>query len=153
MLKKTLTDGSPVPEDGSHNEIDPRTGQHKGYVVLSEEERKKGWVRPLRRSYQHVGERPTYPTRELTDAEHARYDQYGYVLYEEYPAGEGPVGRFWKADQLKVGCGTITDMGLALCETYARDPSFYGATFCCGCGVHRPVAEFTWVEDGERVGS
>lgn len=51
--KTTLTDGSPVTPD--HREIDPRTGMQKGYVVLSEEERAKGFVRPVRRSYVHVG--------------------------------------------------------------------------------------------------
>jgi hypothetical protein len=52
MSKTTLTDGSPVTPD--HREIDPRTGMQKAYVVLSEEERAKGFVRPVRRSYQHV---------------------------------------------------------------------------------------------------
>lgn len=47
-----LTDGSPVPEDGSHKELRP-DGQQKGYVVLSEEERAKGFVRPVRISYVH----------------------------------------------------------------------------------------------------
>jgi hypothetical protein len=53
MSKTTLTDGNPVPEDRSHTEIDPVTGQQKAYVVLSEDERKKGFVRPVRRSYKH----------------------------------------------------------------------------------------------------
>ena len=48
---KTLTDGSPVTQD--HREINPRTGMQKAYVVLSEEERAKGFVRPVRRSYIH----------------------------------------------------------------------------------------------------
>jgi hypothetical protein len=48
---RTLTDGSPVTAD--HREIDPSTGQQKGYVVLSAEERAKGFVRPVRRSYVH----------------------------------------------------------------------------------------------------
>ena len=48
---RTLTDGSPVTED--HREINPSTGQQKGYVVLSEEERTKGFVRPYRDSYVH----------------------------------------------------------------------------------------------------
>lgn len=42
----------------------------------------------------------------------------------------------------------ITTMGLALSETYARDPNFYGATYCCTCSMHRPVVEFRWVVDG-----
>lgn len=50
-------------------------------------------------------------------------------------------------------CGTITMMGLALAETYARDPYFYGGTFCCHCRSHFPVAEFTWEPDGSIVGS
>lgn len=76
------------------------------YLVLSEEERAKGFIRPLRRSYVHVK-----------------------------------------------GCGANTYMGLALCETYARDPKFYGATYCVGCKMHRPVAEFVWGEDKTVVGS
>jgi hypothetical protein len=44
-------------------------------------------------------------------------------------------------------------MGLALCETYARDPKFYGATYCVHCQMHRPLAEFVWDEDGSVVGS
>jgi hypothetical protein len=47
-----LVDGSPVPEDGSHRELKP-DGMQKAYVVLSEEERKKGYVKPLRKSYVH----------------------------------------------------------------------------------------------------
>ena len=54
--KTTLTDGSPVTDD--HREINPATGQQKGYVVLSDEERAKGFVRPVRREYVHVGKNP-----------------------------------------------------------------------------------------------
>jgi hypothetical protein len=50
---RTLADGSPIPDDGSHREIDPRSGQQRGYVVLSAEERAKGFVRPVRRTYIH----------------------------------------------------------------------------------------------------
>ena len=49
--QKTLTDGSPVTDD--HRQIDPSTGMQKAYVVLSEGERAKGFVRPVRRSYIH----------------------------------------------------------------------------------------------------
>lgn len=44
MTKTTLTDGSPVTPD--HREIDPKTGMQKGYVVLSDEERAKGFLAP-----------------------------------------------------------------------------------------------------------
>lgn len=47
---RTLTDGSPVTDD--HRELKDN-GQQKGYVVLSEVERAKGFVRPVRRSYTH----------------------------------------------------------------------------------------------------
>ena len=50
-------------------------------------------------------------------------------------------------------CGGVTTMGRALSETYARDPGFYGATFCCNCNAHHPVAEFVWTADGVVVGS
>jgi hypothetical protein len=46
----------------------------------------------------------------------------------------------------------MTSMPLAIAETYARDPKFYGRTFCYECGVHLPVGEFTW-EDGSILGS
>jgi hypothetical protein len=50
-------------------------------------------------------------------------------------------------------CGTVTTMGRALSETYARDPKYYGATFCVTCKKHYPVSEFVWVADGQVVGS
>lgn len=49
--KTTLTDGSPVTPD--HRELKPN-GQQKGYVVLSAEERSKGFIRPVRHSYKHL---------------------------------------------------------------------------------------------------
>lgn len=113
---------------------DPRLGhgvdeapvqQHDVYLVLSDEERAKGFVRPLRRAYIHVGVG-------------------GHEVNPHDPSKHGLTGD---------ACGAMTTMGLALCETYARDPKFYGATFCCGCQMHRPVAEFRWAEDGQVVGS
>jgi hypothetical protein len=50
-------------------------------------------------------------------------------------------------------CGGVTTMGRSLSETYARDPGFYGATFCCTCNRHLPVSEFVWSADGQQVGS
>ena len=100
---RVLTDGSPVTE--GHREIDPSTGMQKGYVVLSAEERAKGFVRPVRRTYTHKT------------------------------------------------CQTNTTMGLALAETYARDPGFYSGTFCVQCRAHFPLDQFVWVGTEERVGS
>jgi hypothetical protein len=50
-------------------------------------------------------------------------------------------------------CGSETTMGHALSETYARNPKFYGATYCVMCQAHFPVHEFCWTVDGQRVGS
>lgn len=80
-------------------------GKQEVYVVLSEEERGKGFIRPLRRSYVHDT------------------------------------------------CGVETKMGLPLCETYARNPKFYGATYCVGCKKHFAVGQFKWSEDSQIVGS
>jgi hypothetical protein len=55
---KTKLSGDAVVE-GDHREIDPATGMHKGYLVLSDEERAKGFVRPVRRNYIHTGTNPT----------------------------------------------------------------------------------------------
>lgn len=143
------------PEVARSSKILPN-GQQETYVVLSDDERAKGFVRPVRRSYRHVGVRPKNPVRPLTDEEKERYAQFGYEAYEEYPdANSGAVGRFWTMQQLNSGCGTETTMGQAIAETYARDPKFYGGTFCCACGAHFPVGEhgeFVW-EDGTRVGT
>lgn len=48
--QRVLMDGSPVTPD--HLELKPN-GQQKGYVVLSEAERARGFVRPVRRTYVH----------------------------------------------------------------------------------------------------
>ena len=140
------------------------TGQHKAYIVLCEEERAKGFVRPYRDSYKHVGPAgPKDPLRDLTEEQQALFGGNGYVKFEAALVSEdgntktyGPSGRFWTQadlDAVGKGCGSVTTMGRALSETYARDPKFYGATFCCACNRHLPVAEFVWTADGETVGS
>lgn len=103
--KTMLTDGTPVTPD--HREL-RADGQQKGYVVLSAEERAKGFVRPVRSAYVH--------------------------------------------DK----CGGVTTMGLALAETYAREPGFYSGTFCASCRKHFPVGadgEFTWDGTADKVGT
>ena len=103
------------PNDPCIQETTP-DGQQACYLVLSDEERAKGFVRPVRTSYVHLP------------------------------------------------CGTVTTMGLAIAETYARDPRFYGGTFCVACRDHFPVGElgeFDWTEpragtplgQGDKVGS
>ena len=41
-------------------------------------------------------------------------------------------------------CGGETTMGQTIAETYARDPRFYGATFCVKCRIHSPLDQFVW---------
>lgn len=139
-------------------------GQQEVYLVLSEEERAKGFVRPLRKSYRHVGiAGPKFPLRDLAHDELERYAKFGYIKFEDYPQGDGnapsTLGRYWTQEQLdkiSKGCGTVTTMGSALAETYARQPHFYCGTFCCTCGKHLPVGqdgEFVWEGTDERVGT
>lgn len=74
-------------------------GMQESYLVLSDEERAKGFIRPVRTAYVHLT------------------------------------------------CGTVTTMGEAIAETYARQPGFYGGTYCVSCGTHFPVGEngeFVW---------
>lgn len=99
-----LTSDPKHPELGHGVDLEPRA-QNTVYLVLSDEERAKGFVRPVRTSYRHTV------------------------------------------------CGTVTSMGRAIAETYARDPKFYGATYCCHCWKHLPVTEFVWVDGGQPVGS
>lgn len=139
------------------------TGQHSIYLVLSEEERAKGFVRPYRDCYVHVGEdMSSYgEKRELTEDEVRDYSKYGYVAFvPNIKFSDGLTGRFLTKDNAHLykngrlgGCGTETKMGSALAETYAREPSFYGATFCIHCNKHLPVDEFVWSGTNERVGS
>lgn len=130
-------------------------GQNRKYLVLSSEEIAKGYVKPYRDTYIHDGPPPPKTQlRDLTQEEHKDYDQYGYVKFEAY-LGDSPVtGKFWtqlELDRLKKGCGVLTTMGYELSATYARDPKFYGATYCCGCGTHYPLYEFRWDKDGEPM--
>ena len=95
----------PTDKRLGHGVDDKPIPQHEVYLVLSEEERAKGFVRPVRNAYRHLA------------------------------------------------CGTITTMGPALAETYARDPKFYGSTYCMCCKMHKAVDEFVWTGTEEKVGS
>lgn len=144
------------PDEARSAPIRP-DGQQEKYLVLSEAERSKGFVRPVRRAYRHVGTRPRFPLRALTPEEAAQHDGSGYVAYEEYlESDSSAIGRFWTQEQLDSGCGSVTTMGDALAETYAREPGFYHGTFCVRCGAHFPVGErgeFVWDGTDERVGT
>jgi hypothetical protein len=160
-MKITTTDGRDPDEVRKEQRADGDK-LHQSYIVLSPEERAKGFVREVRRSYRHVGAPgPKHPLRDLTAEEHERYDRFGYMQYEQYPETEeeNVLGRFWtqaSLDSVGKGCGAVTTMGVSLAETYAREPGFYGSTFCATCGRHYPVGErgeFVWEGSGERVGT
>lgn len=53
MTDRQLVSGAPVPEDSSHT-TPKANGQQQDYVVLTPEERAKGFVKPLRLSYLHA---------------------------------------------------------------------------------------------------
>lgn len=105
QTKVTLTDGSPVTPD--HREINSKTGMQKDYVVLTDEERAKGFIRPVRRSYIHqkCGGLTTM-AREIAET-YAR-DPYFYTgtfcanCRSHFPVGEE--GEFiWDGTNEKVG--------------------------------------------------
>lgn len=165
LAVSATTDGLPARpgfEDAAAPAPTKANGQHEAYWVLSEEDRAKGFVRPVRTSYKHVGiAGPQHPLRDLTDEERELYPSFCYVKFEDYQQSESSVvGRFWTQQQLDnigKGCGVVTTMGRAIAETYACEPRYYGSTFCCGCGKHLPVGEmgeFVWVDaPDERVGA
>jgi len=150
----------------THNVNDPRlqrvkdNGQRAAYLTLPPEVRERGFVRPVRTSYTHVGiAGPTYPLRALTLVEQERFRDFKYAFFEAYPPDHALSGRYWRQsdiDKVGKGCGVTTTMGVSIAETYARDPHFYGSTYCCGCATHLPVGEageFVWEGTDERVGS
>lgn len=157
--KLCTTSGEPV--DVVRANQTQEAGQYKSYIVLCPDERAKGFVRPYRDSYIHGGRRicGKYLHMEGNQKLGGLID-----VCTDKPGHEGECIQFVTlsqpdAAQAQVrglhptGCGTVTTMGQALSETYARDPEFYGATFCAGCNVHLPVSEFQWTADGETVGS
>ena len=101
-------------------------GQQKTYLVLSEEERAKGFVRPVRRSYIHVGiTGPQHPLRDLTEEEKASGLGSEFAKFEMYPEGSSGTGRFWtqaELDSVDKGCRTRTTMAIALAETALTFP-------------------------------
>lgn len=99
-----LTTDPTDPRLGRGTDAEPGP-QNEAYLVLSDAERAKGFVRPVRRSYIHTA------------------------------------------------CGAVTTMSEAIAETYARQPHFYGSTYCVACRMHLPVDEFLWDGTIEKVGS
>lgn len=123
---RELVGGGPVVDD--HREINPATGMQKDYVVLTQAERAKGFVRPVRNAYVHVGKPP--------DGED--YSRFRYPI-------RGDVSPF------PGGCLTRTQMHPDIAETYARAVGFYSGTFCCSCRADFPLDEFVWETTTEPV--
>lgn len=90
-------------------------------------------------------------TQDHTDLDQDSGQQKGYVVLCPEERDKGYV-RPLRTKYIHTTCGALTTMHLSIAETYARDPSFYGGTFCSQCREHFPLPEFTW-EDGSIVGS
>ena len=127
------------------------------YLVLSEEERKKGFVRPLRTSYIHIGNKKRICGKFFSKSEEGIYrcnEDFGHD--DGCHRGRLEASLSYEGDSWfegKEGCGTITTMNRAIAETYARNPKYYGATYCCYCRMHLSVKEFIWEGTNEVVGS
>lgn len=118
-----LTTDPTDPELGHGADLGP-VPQNSAYLVLSEKERRSGFVRPVRRTYVHWTQSDGSPVPSLV------LSTAGFL-----------------------GCGAATTMSQDIAETYARNPKFYGSTYCVGCRMHLPVSEFTWDGSEELVGS
>ena len=157
--------------DRQHPDLNTPKGegmQNKVYLVLSEEEIAEGFVRPIRNSYVHIGKNVNAHWksihRMLDDEEKKEHPDKNYVAVMTILTNDD--GTFkggtyvtqeeldaWKSHELLGGCGTKTLIAREIAETYARNPHFYGATWCMGCGKHLPVNEFIWDDDSEdKVG-
>lgn len=74
-----------------------------------------------------------------------------YLVLSDEEIAQG-FARPLRDQYLHVKCGAVTTMNYSIAATYARQPHFYGATYCCQCGMHRPVGErgeFVWLENGD----
>lgn len=102
--RTTLSDGKQIyPE---HRRLTP-SGQQEGYVVLAEEERAKGFVRPVRRSYVHLKcntETTMGQTLAETYARNPKFYSGTFCCHcrSHFPVGES--GEFvWRGTSEKVG--------------------------------------------------
>lgn len=150
----------PSHPDLQRGQTDGPVPQNKVYLVLSDEERAKGFVRPVRKSYLHVGRKYDGPL-EMIDPRVINDKTY-VAIAPVYSNGkriggaylmEHEVQQFMATGGYVGGCHTITTMATPIAETYARNPSFYGATYCCHCMRHVSVGECHWEGTNEKVGS
>lgn len=77
-----------------------------------------------------------------------------YLVLSDADRAQGFVRPLRYAYRHTVNCGVVTRINSdEIAATYARQPTFYGSTYCVGCRMHLPVAEFVWDDDGQVVGS
>jgi len=154
VTDRTTSDGKP-PEPGMEAAsapaaINPETGQHRAYWVLTPEERAKGFVRPVRHAYLHRGRRVCGRPRDaMPDFACVLEPGHADACYQWTQVKPEQVARLHKLGLLG-GCDARTSMSNAIAETYARDPKFYGSTFCAQCREHRPVQEFVWLDEDQN---
>lgn len=74
-----------------------------------------------------------------------------YLVLSEEELSQGYVEPYRDSYSHNV-CGRDTVMGRQIAATYARDPKFYGATYCVSCAKHRPLTEFYWKGTDQFVG-
>lgn len=96
------TSGDPVEKVRA--EQTEESGQHKGYIVLCEEERKKGFVRPYRDAYKHLSCGTTTTMGRSLSETYARDPNFYSHTFCVYCNRHLPVAEFvWTADGLPVG--------------------------------------------------
>lgn len=108
MTKETVKGLPPETPDGpAPAPIDPATGQHKDHWVLSQEERAKGWIRPLRKTYKHEkcgGETSMPDAIAETYAANPRFYGSTFCAFCKTYEMVGEFGNFvWLDDGTKVG--------------------------------------------------
>lgn len=100
---RELCSGAPVPPDHSHTKL-KNNGQQEDYVVLSEAERAKGFVRPVRRSYVHEKCGVMTMMNQALAETYARDPSFYSGTFCVGCGGHRPVGEFiWAGTNEKVG--------------------------------------------------
>lgn len=103
--RRTLSDGTQIYP--GHRQIDPESGMQKGYVVLAEEERAKGFVRPVRRTYTHLKCKSETTMGQTIAETYARDPSFYSGTFCVKCGGHFPVGEdgefVWRGTDEKVG--------------------------------------------------
>lgn len=122
--RTTLSDGTQIyPEHRNIVKEGERKGQQQGYIVLAEEERAKGFVRPLRFSYRHL-KCGTVTTMSRTLSEtYARdpyFGDYPGLDFRENPSHKpAPTGRRKKARAWGLITSLVVGLVAFLCAIQA----------------------------------